>query len=258
MAATLETPVDEFTGLPLPIIPSDRSGERNWHHHFHPEKHPVLHTLGGIALRNCRLQLVDESSHNIGSGSYHHYYAGPPIPEDEDEQFKLCLLACAGYIPAEGIDFSSGKPVVRPLESEERAMLRTVEGPQGAPYEYYRFKTIKYRPEEVRPFFIEYLLKQNLVQDKKDESDIDEFLNAEDEKIKIQLGHALLSKATKVAAAGVKDSYREARKNGNLHPLVPKKPHVLLRQRIGKPEIRELLIPRLEARLLGIEVQKAA
>jgi hypothetical protein len=258
MAATLETPVDQFTGLPLPIIPSNESGERNWHHHFHPEHHPTLQTLGGIALRNCRLQLINGNLHNMGPGSYHHYFVGPPLLDNEDEQFKLCLLACAGYIPGEGIDFSSGEPVIRPLSPEERDILRTIEGPKGAPYEYYRFKTIKYRPEEVRPFFIEYLLKQNLIQDKEDERDIDEFLHTENEKTKTRLGHVLLSKAAKMASLSVRDSYREARKSGNLHPLAPKKPYVLLRQRIGKPEVRQLLIPKLEARLLGVEVQQVA
>jgi hypothetical protein len=172
LTATLETPVDRFSGLPLLIAPSNKgrtpesgNSSYNWHHLFHPENSPVLQeTLGGIALRHCRIQLVNKYIHNHQSRgkfkgvAYHTLYTGPKIPTDEDEQFRTCVLACAGYIPEEVIDLWAGEPKQREITDKERDFLRVKD-----PNEPFDYLMVKYRYEPVRDFFQEYTLSQNLI-----------------------------------------------------------------------------------------------
>lgn len=254
MAATLETPVDEFSGLPLPIVPTKNLEQPTWHHHFHPERSPILGaTIGGMALRNARMQLVDETLHNIGPSSYHDFYLGPPIPEAEKEQFRLSVLACAGYIPDKGIDFSDGEPIIRAFEKEELENLRTVVGSKSPPYQTFRYQTIQHRHKPIYDFFTGFLLDQDLAH--VDKLTIEEFLTTQDETTKRHLGHLLLSEATKVASEYVNAQYREARKIGQLHPFAPNKPHVLIRNKLGKPFERESIFPRLSEKLGGAALQ---
>ncbi len=133
MAAELITPVDELTGIPLPIVPQnylvEQSKLSNWHHAWHPNSDVALEDLGGRALRHSRIQLVRRIDHNYkdkGRPNYHNYYAGPEMPTTDSERFRLCVLSAAGYMPEMGIDLdgTSDGPLVRPLTTKERDLLR--------------------------------------------------------------------------------------------------------------------------------------
>lgn len=113
----LETPVDLSTGVPLPIFPSDSlpeipaSGSINidrlgdWHHPFHPRSKLVSGDMGLQALRACRVQWVRYEEHHDGVG-YHQTFAGPPIPENEDQLFKTIVFSTAGYVGNKAIKFA--------------------------------------------------------------------------------------------------------------------------------------------------------
>ncbi len=108
MAAETITPVCEMTGLPLPILPEElredgallslRPPDR--HHAFHRESHPYLQDIGGIALRKSRIQRVPYGVHHLG---YHRIFDGPALPYQEDEKFRLTVIAAAGVLPRKAL-----------------------------------------------------------------------------------------------------------------------------------------------------------
>lgn len=252
MAAELVTFTDE-TGLPLPIAPvegvqiSTRPDKSNWHHHFHPSTDPILEqTLGGRALRNSRVQRVDRNFHNYSKKSYHRFFVGPEIPESEDEQFRMVVLACAGYIPNEGVDLQSGEPrrvYLTPLQRAQLARPATGDYKQST----FGYRDLRYSYDSARAFFSSYALTQSL--DHIRPALIDEFLHTTQDERKRYLGHLLLAKKVDVAADAINTAYTQARQEGLLHPLMPPKPAVLVQQKLGRAATREGLFPRLTAQL---------
>ena len=114
MESTRITPVDEITGLPLPIKPkANPRGARllgyNYHHHFHPESALKLPEPIDIAapryhvIRYVRGQRVSKYLHS----RYHSLFDGPPLPQTSEEEFRLAVLACAGVVPRQAIDLVS-------------------------------------------------------------------------------------------------------------------------------------------------------
>ena len=136
MAAELVTPVDELTGIPLPlmpydILPANQPEIANWNHAWHPSSAPELQSIGGHALRNSRLQLVLATDHNMysrttGRPTYHDLYKGPELITDEVKQFKICVLSAAGYIPDRAIDLHGGSdgPRVLAMADWQKDILR--------------------------------------------------------------------------------------------------------------------------------------
>lgn len=141
MAAELITPVDEVSGIPLPILPqellpSDNPAKANWHHPWHASSAPELQTLGGKALRHSRVQLVRTTDHNEGDRTrgkltYHDFYIGPKLPSDEPTQFNACVLACAGYIPERAIDLRGDEPAEVIMTREQAGLLRLQAQPRS-------------------------------------------------------------------------------------------------------------------------------
>lgn len=141
MAAELITPIDEF-GIPLPIrptevLPNDDPEVANWHHAWHRASAPELNTVGGLALRNSRLQLVKTTDHNFGNRqkgklTYHDFYIGPKLTDDIHEQFNMCVLSCGGYITREAIDLSGDAPVRVEMTAEEIERFKMVGEPRPA------------------------------------------------------------------------------------------------------------------------------
>ncbi|HET8708765.1 MAG TPA: hypothetical protein VFL85_00635 [Candidatus Saccharimonadales bacterium] len=253
MAAELPTFTDELTGLPLSIAPvegvqiSTRSDKSNWHHHFHPSTSPVLvNTIGGRALRNSRVQRVDRNFHNYSPTAYHCFFKGPDIPEEEDEQFRMVVLACAGYIPEDGVDLSSGEPRRVRLSELQLQQLRQP-GTGDEKQATYGYRDLRYSYDSVREFFSHYALTRRL--DHMDPSKIDEFLHTKDEQQKRYLGHLLLAKKVEVAAEPMREAYKQIRAAGMLHPLMPPAPKTLVRYKLGRDADREKLFPRLEMQL---------
>jgi hypothetical protein len=237
------TPIDPNTGLPLPIIPDLELFNLDkdlvsWHHHFHPSENPIFETTGGLALRSARLQLINNNVHNKSPNRYHHFFDGPPIPYDESTQFRLCVLAYAGYIPEEGLDLTSGAPIRRSLEAGERKILTTLGDRADRPF---RYKSIMGYHEPLRRFFGDYVLGQDL--DHIEENDIEEFLESKDKDRIRTLGHSLLDQAAEVASEVLKPIYLEARTSEKLHPHAPERPHDFVLDRMGSSSMqREKLI----------------
>lgn len=249
MAAELITPRDPEFGLPLPIAPSEdgplphEALEANWHHHWHPESHPVLQNLGGLALRHSRVQLVDPAYHNMGTRAYHRYYAGPVIPESPEEQFREVVLACAGLIPAKGLDMSGDEPREVWLSPRQVEILHTRDDRLPFDYRYFR-----YSYNEVREFLTDYVLSQELMHVRL--GDIDEFLHTRRESVKRKLGEKLLREQVNTATQAVCPDYKRAFREGLLHPLMPRGPQPLVRYKLqGRQGVEEAVFPRLEIRL---------
>jgi hypothetical protein len=214
MAAELLTPLDEFTQIPLPIMPRDdlpavstgkmRNVERiaDWHHPFHPRAALVTEGTGAIAVRNCRIQWAEYDDHHH---KYHGVFNGPVLPEGADEQFRTVVLAAAGYVPPEAIAFrKSGAPILKTLREEQRNQLWS----SGQ----LRIGNVA----TVRDFMLDYTLERDfsIVND----TTIDEFLHTKDMNRRKELGGTLLAIAAYDAAESVKDIYKLSRKLRLLPP----------------------------------------
>lgn len=298
MAAEMITPVDELTGMPLSVAPPlfDLSRHNpdiaNWHHLYHPSTAPELQTLGGTALRNSRVQLLPVKQHNTGKNNYHTYYTGPPLPaaSDEETQFRLCVLACAGYLPEKVIDMSGAKPVERLMTVDELEFFRRTPPPEKVTVaELKRYlaihevaggghltkKEVKCLTEEGRLKFrernathaifsdndfryayapIRDFFKEYALRQSVDHlpvSLIDEFLHTEKVKRRQFLGHLLLAKKSEVATESFEVQYRDAHRTGLLHPLMPSMPQNLVKHKLGTQAYREeKIFPQLVERLL--------
>ena len=265
--AKIITPRDPEFGLPLPIAPNVRKAPDNTpdainsHHTWHPStderllapahwksssydpQHPTR-TLGGWALRNSRLQEVDRNYHNFGLNAYHEYYLGPEIPEDEDEQFQLVVLACAGLIPREGLDMTGDEPKTVILTTAQRMVL------SRPGKDKYGYQNMRFVHDPVQRFLSDYVLRRQLAHIS--QLMIEEFLDPRiSEKRRRQLGHQLLSKQVEVATEAVRPLYEEAQADQILDPRVPHDPQEFVKWNLlgRKQRQDEELIPRLENEL---------
>jgi hypothetical protein len=236
MAAEAITPVDELSGLPLPLAPSPNldpsSEETNWHHHFHPRRSELLKgKAGGIAVRNVRLQLTTIDDHN----EYHNHFAGPPLPGTQAERFFVTVLTTAGYVPDSAIDFTGQEPKIVGITDTSREIL-------------WQSGQLRHNSSTVvREFFIRYALAQDLSDVR--ENLVDEFLNTTSPDRRRHLGHWLLGKAIERATEPVDPVYLAAWKSGLLHPKTPANPRTLVKASLGPPKKRESLLDQLEQRL---------
>lgn len=257
MAAEIITPTDELSGLPLPIMPSraflplNNPDVADWHHHWHPRLDPGLRTAAGMALRNCRIQLVERQFHNDSPKRYHRFFAGPTIPESEDEVFKIVVLATAGYIPRDAIDLRTGEPKIVRLNSTKYKMLKValkitnVNEPGISHTSKLAYRNVRYGYEPIRDFLAEYCITQHV--DMKN-SFVDEFLHTQNNDRRQYLGQLFLAKRAEAAAEKVEEKFRLARKEKLINPNMPH-PHELIKHKLGRPETRRELFPRLAAQL---------
>lgn len=251
MAAELVTPVDELTGLPYPIAPNDRlwlpldnPDVANEHHAFHP--FPEYTSVAEIALRNARIQIVPVEYHNLTRMAYHRFYKGPEKPTDEADIFRRVVYACAGYVPLDVIDLSSGEPVERPSTKTERRHFLVHDQEDVFSNRYFRYG---YGP--IRDFFTNYLLQQSDMQ--VDESVIEQFLTTKSPDIKLQLGMQILWSAAEIATDGdLRTTYAEFRRRRLLHPLMPEEPRDLVMYKTAThlpDRFHERVAPKLERRV---------
>lgn len=290
MAAELVTPTDEFSGLPLPLLPLenelpiDQGDIANWHHHFHPRTDPVLfNTVGGRALRSARIQLVATTQHNYSEMAYHKFFKGPEIPADRDTQFGLCVLSCAGFLPEDAVDTSTGEPRIVRMTNEQQAQLRVkpeASDPEEWQVEKYRrqklpaasldevrrvlaekwqlqaelsYRNLRYGYDPMKAFFTEVVLVQDVSH--LPECIIEEFV----ETGSMKPGLVLLSQAAVQAVETaehrgqkVSDLYRVARSNGYLHNGMPPNAASLVKYKLGDLSTRVGLLPRLRQQLGGM------
>lgn len=237
MASAVVTPVDQLTGLPLPLAPPAEllsesfAIETNWHHHAHPRRSPLLQGVGGLAIRNARLQLADVRTHN----AYHAAFDGPPLPATGEERFRFAVMACAGYVPDTALDFSGDSPQIVPIDHIQRNRL----------WQSGELKTASM--DSVRKFMKEHVLKQDLWHLR--EYVIDEFLYTKDAERRYFLGNLLLAKAIEQASEPINPAYRIARDEGLIHPALPRKMPTFVNSAIGKAKRRQMLVQELHAKV---------
>ncbi len=246
MAAEVVSPVDELTGMPLPILPVDKNAPSNWHHHFHPNNDPKLQGANGRALRYSRVQYVSKRLHD----RYHKEFFGPPLPGDDSGRFLLIILSCAGYIPRQAIDVSHAEPrvvglhssVYEPLRKSRRlgfeARKRTVAGDMS---------TEGRAKAEIGKFLCHFVIEQDLPHLEKE---INRFLNALSEKKRRQLGSTILRRAIEVAAEPVEPIYREAWRRHLVEPALPNRAATFI-SKIVEPYLPDY-VPELEKKLLTV------
>lgn len=287
MAAEATTPVDEITGLPLPLIlpdnfkPSGDSQLENWHHHFHPWTAPELRSVGGRALRSVRVQLVPASIHNLGDNTYHALFKGPELPLTEDRQFFISVLACAGYVSRFGIDMRSRDPTQPVVIGDDQfARLRVVPEPKRItrseverfrtafpevpPRQAVRKLTVKHRRQAalsyegfrygydpVKVFFKDYLLERHIDLTRRQ---MNRFQSEKDERRRRSMGDVILARAAESATLGFKAQYRALYAAGLLHPNIHCEPRQLVFNKLGNYAMRAELMPRL----MEVVQQKAA
>lgn len=231
----LVTPVDVMTMLPLPLVPAEAMRNPNWHHHMHPRRSPLLqiNTHGGHALRTCRIQRTDYYRHT----DYHNAFLGPPLPEQESDKFMMVVMAAAGYMPAEGLDFNGGSPQVVALTGKQRELLQS-------PL-YVKMAT----GGAVGGFIRHYVMTQDIGAVNISGNKIDEFLHTRNPERRRLLGHQLLALVTEKATESVEEPYYLARKLSLLPPGVPNNVQRFAKTKLGTLRHREKLVQRLHRQL---------
>lgn len=136
MARRLETPVDDLTGIPLPLLfgpgwPTQEWGQESngqqrrsdLHHAFHDRARvtSIGRAAGGQALLHCRTQRVGYKLHH---DMYHVTYSGPKLPSTPQDTFKTVVFAAARSMPEKAISFDAdGNAREVSLSPEERGQL---------------------------------------------------------------------------------------------------------------------------------------
>lgn len=215
MTEKLITPIDETTGVPLPIYPNPHLPpvihlpaknyelRGDWHHPFHPREALVKGSLGQQALRNCRVQWTEYREHHDGVG-YHETFAGPPLPESEEDIFKTVVFAAAKFLPDRALAFGGdGQASVVRLDDIGRHMLLQ-DGIIKVPNRI-----------AVRDFLLDYLARNGGLREEQGKM-VEKFLDAEGREDKQLLGRMLINLASRAATATIEPAYRRARSSHKL------------------------------------------
>lgn len=240
MGVGLETPVDPLTNIPLPIITSHEPAfaparKPDLHHAFHPRRSVELQGVAGLALRECRVQVVKYYTHH---DEYHHEFDGPPLPRTDEEKFRLVVLAAAGYIPEHALTFgrdSSPYTIHMPVHIRERL---------------WRSNRVRVNnPGYVKRFIQHYVLEQDF--SSLNEHTIDEFLSTVSEERRWELGCELLGIGARQAAEPIKDVYKEAKATSCLPPERARTASRFVLSALGMSRDRGRLFTLLEERLVS-------
>lgn len=242
---TRPAPVDEYTGLPLPIYPAayTNEGHHDQHHAFFPNTSPLLADESGRALRHARLQYGNADLHS----EYHYLYDGVQVPLDMSRRFGAVVLASAGYIPETAIDVRTRNPIERKLDPETRQYMQ-----EELIYPEKRMSDttgLDINNSTRGIFFMRYALSQDL--DHVRSSLLEEFLETLDADRRLKLGMYIVDQAFDRAAEPVHDVYTIAHKKGLIHPKQRSHPVGLMRAivRNHQPDYFGVLADRVEETL---------
>ncbi len=219
-------PVDELTGLPLPIAPIRNLPENTRHHAFWLpplENSYFTATLGGRAIKHCRIQMVNAKLHNDRDFGVHANYIGTPVPETEPMQFKTGLFGRAVYIPEVGLHFTEDGYVEAPLEAWQLNRLRRPRG-TGA------YRDIRFGSQDVQAFFAEYVTSFNFAHlNRKLLSDM---LSKND----AQSVNKITQEGIDMATQEINPTYAELYAAGLLHPEAPASASQFVDIVLGSPD----------------------
>lgn len=115
-----EAPSDEATGVPLVLYPhSIRNADK--HHPEHPQLHPMLADVVGLALRGSRVLVTD---YNLHHNLEHNTFRGPRLPRTEQAKIERIIFNAAGMIPEFAVDIQEpGKYSLKRLPENIRMKL---------------------------------------------------------------------------------------------------------------------------------------
>lgn len=253
MAAEIQTPVCEATGLPLPIrLTEPPQGAQfhfeDYHHHFHPRMDPGLQHIDGKAVRFSRGQLVPRYLHD----SYHKIFIGPELPVSREDKFRATVLACAGIVPRQAIDLSEpGSYTVVNLEDEEYERL-------ASPRSIYIERAFKrdagmYRRRSIGKFFAAFALEQDLrlvISDNVIGQFLDKKTSPEQKKT---LGNFMLKEALELSIVDLSREHRILADDGLVLPVRRRNPLEVVRKYFTKdryPDYHNELAIRIGALLV--------
>lgn len=210
----LMTPVDELTGLPLPIVitaaPHKNANTRfsDYHHHFHPERDLIHADDASLALRRSRGQYLPRWLHE----HYHHYFAGPEIPNSRKETFAAVVLACAGVVPKRAIDFSGNGP--KTVEIADQQTYQRVVDSIKHEGEKTSVSSSIFRAQ-IGIFFANYAIEQSF-EEVVSQRVINEFLETSDVSRRKVLGNLMLRDAIHLSIEPIVPIHKLTRKEGTL------------------------------------------
>lgn len=212
------TPLDELTGLPLPIYTRRYDyfqHERNFHHHFHPSNSRELQGYyEGKPVRYSRGQEIQKYLHD----RYHDIFAGPQLPETRKDKFTMTVLALSGVVPRQAIDlYQHGEYRIVDLSRGEHAFISKptrmhMESDRNNKTGEQKRQKDKQR-ERVGRFFADYVVEQAL-EEVITTDVIERFLHTPNEKEKQNLGRLMLDNAVDASVAELVTVHDEARRAG--------------------------------------------
>jgi hypothetical protein len=214
----LTSPTDSTTGLPIPILVIDplfrNTNTRmvDYHHLFHPKVDYLRATDADIALRRSYGQDLPRWLHEHNHG----FFAGPALPESRADKFATVVLACAGVVPRQAIEFTKRGPFHRYhlTDNEYAKVVASVRHEGAQPANSARF----YR-NQIGMFFANYAVEQS-IEHVLSNAVIDEFLNTKDEIRRKVLGNLMLREAVSMSTEPVQPLHDLAKREG----LIARKP----------------------------------
>jgi hypothetical protein len=249
MSELRPAPVDRM-GVPLPIIPSEdlskidrQSVDFTGHHEFFLPGTAIFQELGAKACRSARVLGAERVLHNKGPNRFHRFYDISDVPADEQAQANILMLSLAGYLPGEGVELWSGEPVIRELNEEERARLCEVD-----PESSLTLRNLRTDRAEAARFLKKFVLKQSPIN--VSPSVLNEFTSTTKIRLTRAAGHEVLESAVQTAVEPVSDYYKEAWREGLLHPAAPISPEDLVLSALGNFVRRDQLLHPLRESLM--------
>lgn len=199
------SPVEESTGVVLPIAASMQGWQNRHHAHFYGRQYREG-SLGQRAQRFSRLQRMGSEPHTF----FHKMVEGTAFASSEEEEFKVTVLNAAGYFPNYAVRIHEDEIWIDEITEKEQKLLRrphilTIE--DDANHE-----------DEIGRFLMEYSIKQEFPASK--QNDVEEFLAITPEEIKadyskrahkLKLAGQLTDTAISVALGPVYPTFTEAR-----------------------------------------------
>lgn len=209
----LATPVDKLTRIPLPILyteaPHTTANTDFWdyHHHFHPEKELIHADDATLALRRSRGQYLPRWLHE----HYHHYFAGPELQYSREQIFQTVVLACAGVVPRQALDFSSyqGPKIVDiPDNDTYQAVAESIK------HEGERNSSIGgLARAQIGIFFANYAIEQSF-EEVISQKVIGEFLSTRDTARRKVLGNLMIREAIHLSVEPILPTEKTLKENG--------------------------------------------
>jgi hypothetical protein len=233
MGELITAPIDELTGLPLPILMQSHDfrpikgreapATPNYHHHFHPRNSIELGLDGeegkklayddplrleGLAVRYSRGQYTPKWLHN----RYHKIFLGPELPDNSHDKFTAVVLACAGVVPRRAIDlYSPGEYSEVSLSDNQHDFI--------AKKLYYEGAASKpgypNRKGEIGRFIATYAIENSLneiLSENEIWKKVEEFLEPKDQETRSKAGKFILAHAVDASVADLIPIHKTATK----------------------------------------------